>query len=53
MEESYTVIILVYFTFTSLSTIGFGDFAPRSDLERLLTAFILFIGVSLFSYILE
>ena len=43
---------MLYFSITSLSTIGFGDFHPRSDDERILGAFILMFGVSIFSYIL-
>jgi hypothetical protein len=27
-------IILSYFILTTLSTVGFGDFAPRSNMER-------------------
>lgn len=46
------MIILTYFAFTSLSTVGFGDFHPRSDLERLVCAFILLFGVAIFSYIM-
>lgn len=43
---------VVYFSFTSLSTVGFGDFHPRSDTERLICAMILLIGVAVFSYIM-
>lgn len=42
----------MYFAFTSLSTVGFGDLTPRSDLERAIGAFLLLTGVSLFSYIM-
>ena len=45
-------IILVYYAFTSLSTVGFGDFNPRSDLERLFCSMILLFGVAIFSYIM-
>jgi hypothetical protein len=45
-----TAIIAIYFSFTSLSTVGFGDYHPRSDPERLLVAFILLFGVAIFSY---
>ena len=38
--------------FTSLSTVGFGDYHPRSDLERLLCSAILIFGVSIFSYVM-
>jgi voltage-gated potassium channel len=42
----------MYFAFTSLSTVGFGDYYPVSDLERLISSIILLIGVAMFSYIL-
>jgi hypothetical protein len=45
-------IIVTYFLFTSLSTVGFGDFHPRSDFERILCAMILLFGVAIFSYIM-
>ena len=45
-------VTMCYFTFTSLSTVGFGDFNPRSNSERILTALILLFGVAIFSYIL-
>lgn len=45
-------IIVVYYAFTSLSTVGFGDFNPRSDSERLVCSFILLFGVAIFSYIM-
>lgn len=43
---------VVYFAFTSLSTIGFGDFHPKSDFERSMCALILLFGVAIFSYIM-
>tara|TARA_B110000285_G_scaffold154438_1_gene172301 strand:+ start:997 stop:2052 length:1056 start_codon:yes stop_codon:yes gene_type:complete len=43
---------VVYYAFTSLSTVGFGDFNPRSDSERLVCSFILLFGVAIFSYIM-
>lgn len=42
----------MYFTFTTLSTVGFGDYYPKSDMERLVGAFVLLSGVAVFSYIL-
>jgi len=45
-------VVLVYFAFTSLSTVGFGDYTPRSDLERAVGAFMLLSGVAIFSYIM-
>lgn len=45
------VIVLCYFSFTSLTTVGFGDYVPRSDFERIFTAIVIFCGVAIFSYI--
>ena len=45
-------ILLVYYAFTTLSTVGFGDFSPRSDSERVFVSFILIFGVAIFSYIM-
>lgn len=45
-------IINFYWAFTSLSTVGFGDYVPRSDIERVVGAFILLSGVAVFSYIM-
>ena len=42
----------MYFAFTSLSTVGFGDYHPRSDLERIVGALVLLFGVAIFSYIM-
>lgn len=46
------VIISMYFAFTTLSTVGFGDFYPVSDSERAVGAMVLFVGVLVFSYIM-
>ena len=45
-------LVASYWAFTSLSTIGFGDYHPKSNSERMVTAFILLFGVAIFSYIL-
>jgi len=53
IKSHYEIVVtMVYFTFTSLSTVGFGDLNPRSNSERILTAVILLFGVAIFSYIL-
>ena len=46
------VLIAMYFSLTSLSTIGFGDFHPRANSERMFCAIILVLGVMIFSYIM-
>lgn len=35
-----------------MSTVGFGDYAPRSNPERIYITFVLIFGVSIFSYCL-
>ena len=42
----------IYYSFTTLSTVGFGDIYPKSDDERLGTIVILVGGVSIFSIFL-
>ena len=42
----------MYFALTSLSTTGFGDLYPVTDFERIVIAFMLLVGVAMFSYIL-
>ena len=44
------VVTIMYFTFTSLSTVGFGDYYPITDIERIYSSFILMFGVATFSY---
>lgn len=46
------LLISIYFAFTSLSTVGFGDYAPRGNIERAFGAFMLLFGVAIFSYIM-
>ena len=49
---SRNLLISLYFAFTSLSTVGFGDYAPRGNIERAFGAFMLLFGVAIFSYIM-
>ena len=46
------LIIMFYFSFTTLTTVGFGDFHPRSSVERIFITFQMMIGVCIFSYFL-
>lgn len=43
---------LTYFSFTSMTTVGFGDYVPRSEYERIFIAFMLPFGVATFSIIM-
>lgn len=46
------MITSTYFAFTTLSTVGLGDYYPVSDLERLVGSFFLLLGVATFSYMM-
>ena len=49
IEGFERAIITTYFAMTSLSTVGFGDYYPISDEERIVYSFVLLFGVALFS----
>lgn len=46
------MITVVYFAFTTLATVGYGDYHPVNDIERLICSFILLFGVAVFSFIM-
>ena len=46
------VIASTYFAFTSLSTVGFGDFHPTNSFERLVCAMIIYFGNAIFGVII-
>lgn len=45
-------MILQYFSFTSLSTVGLGDYTPKSNTERIFISFSLLFGVAIFSIVM-
>ena len=51
-DPQYTTIVAFYFALTSLSTVGFGDYNPRSDFERLFVSVMLVGGVAIFSFLM-
>jgi hypothetical protein len=53
LSESDNLIRMIYFAITTLTTIGFGDFNPKSEIERIATTLILLAGVCCFSYIMN
>ncbi len=46
------VIIMMYFAFTTLTTVGFGDYHAENDVERVAFCFILLFGTAVFSFIM-
>jgi len=47
------VIIVTYYSFTTLSTIGYGDKHPKSDIERMVASLIMLVGVVVFTFIMD
>jgi len=45
------LLTCVYFAFTSLSTVGFGDYYPRGNLERIMCGVLIFGGVIVFGVV--
>lgn len=37
-----------YFTAMTLATVGYGDFAPQTDLGKIFTAIYAFVGIGVF-----
>ena len=51
MTPAHTVLTMMYWSFTTLSTVGFGDYYPISDTERGLMCLCFLAGVACFSYV--
>jgi len=49
---SEKIIVMAYFSFTTLSTVGFGDYYAISSGERLVMCVIMLLGIMCFSYIM-
>ena len=52
-DHSATIKTLTYFMFTTLSTVGLGDYHPVSDYERVFGSLILLFGVLTTSVVME
>ena len=54
--EGYTIInqlvVTCYYTLTMLSTVGYGDMYPISNLEKIVAVVCMMFGVALFSIIM-
>ena len=51
-SDASKLVKIWYFGITTLSTIGYGDFHPKSCLEKIVASFIMMLGVSVFSFIM-
>lgn len=53
-DDSDGVIYLasLYWTFTSMSTVGYGDITARTDMEQVLAIILMLFGVVFFSFVI-
>ena len=47
------MVVSLYYALTMLSTVGYGDLYPISNLEKIVGVFCMWIGVAVFSVIME
>ncbi|MBC6401654.1 MAG: two pore domain potassium channel family protein [Ekhidna sp.] len=45
--EGWTWLDAFYFSFITLTTIGFGDFAPQTDIGKIFTIIYTMVGISI------
>lgn len=45
--EDWSWVDSIYFTVVTLTTVGYGDFAPQTDAGKLFTVFYIIIGVGI------
>jgi len=50
--EQYSFIEAFYMTIISISTVGFGEIRPLSDMGRLFTVFLIVFSFGIFAYVL-
>jgi len=48
----FRLIMCCYFALTTLSTVGYGDLSPQSNVEKIVGIIIMILGIALFSYIM-
>lgn len=54
MSELHTrLITTMYFSLTTLATVGYGDYYPSTMLERILSSLVQLFGVSFFSILMN
>ena len=46
--EGWSWIDALYFSVTTVSTVGFGDLTPQTDIGKLFTVVYIFVGVGVF-----
>ena len=47
--EHWRILDALYFTIITLTTVGYGDLAPKTDAGKIFTMVYIFVGISLIS----
>jgi hypothetical protein len=45
--EGWSLVDSLYFCVVTLTTIGYGDFAPKTDLGKIFTVFYIIVGIGM------
>ncbi len=45
--EGWSWLNALYFSFITLTTVGFGDFAPKTDAGKIFTIFYIIVGIGI------
>ena len=51
--SNYRFIEALYMTVITISTVGFGEVHPSTDIEKLFTIFLIFTSIGIFAYIVS
>lgn len=46
--EGWRFLDAFYFTVITISTVGYGDFAPQTEIGKIFTIALIFVGIGLF-----
>ena len=52
-SQVFRLVTVCYFSITTLSTVGYGDLRPKSNLEMIFVIVFMLLGVGYFSYIMS
>lgn len=52
-SDSEVYLICIYFVFTTLTTIGYGDITPSNDCEKVFVLVLISFGVGFYSYLIS
>ena len=47
------LLTTMYFVFTTLCTVGYGDYIPSTNLEKIFGIFLMILGIGILSYIIS